>query len=114
MIEAIATLAEDYAEVPMLARTHGQTASPTTMGKEMAIFAYRLSRQRKQVPKFGLCSYDLQLVSHSFRNEREREIPLFPLGCFSPCFWLVDSSFGLVWRSIDAVLEYMLSSESRC
>ena len=35
--------------MPMLSRTHGQTASPTTMGKELAIFAYRLARQRKQV-----------------------------------------------------------------
>ena len=42
-------LAEEYADVPMLSRTHGQTASPTTMGKELAIFAYRLARQRKQV-----------------------------------------------------------------
>lgn len=33
----------------MLARTHGQTASPTTMGKEMANVAYRLMRQRQQV-----------------------------------------------------------------
>lgn len=33
----------------MLARTHGQTASPTTLGKEMAIFAYRLARQRQRV-----------------------------------------------------------------
>lgn len=41
-------LSEEYADVPMLSRTHGQTASPTTMGKEMAIFAYRLARQRKQ------------------------------------------------------------------
>lgn len=33
----------------MLSRTHGQTASPTTMGKEMAVFAYRLARQRRAV-----------------------------------------------------------------
>jgi adenylosuccinate lyase len=39
VIEAIADLAEKTAEVPLLARTHGQPASPTTMGKEMAIFA---------------------------------------------------------------------------
>lgn len=39
--------------MPMLSRTHGQTASPTTMGKEMAIFAYRLARQRKQVRMGG-------------------------------------------------------------
>ncbi|KAI7842282.1 hypothetical protein COHA_003923 [Chlorella ohadii] len=56
VIGEIARLAEEYADVPMLSRTHGQTASPTTMGKEMAIFAYRLARQRKQVasvPLFG-------------------------------------------------------------
>ncbi len=41
--------AGDLAAVPMLARTHGQTASPTTMGKELANVAYRLRRQRLQV-----------------------------------------------------------------
>ena len=42
--------------MPMLSRTHGQTASPTTMGKELAIFAYRLGRQRAamaSVPYYG-------------------------------------------------------------
>ncbi|KAI3438554.1 hypothetical protein D9Q98_000982 [Chlorella vulgaris] len=56
VIEAITKLAEEYADVAMLSRTHGQTASPTTMGKEMAIAAYRLARQRKQVagvPLYG-------------------------------------------------------------
>ncbi|MBU0744563.1 MAG: adenylosuccinate lyase, partial [Gammaproteobacteria bacterium] len=38
-------MAYDYAKIPMLARTHGQAASPTTFGKEMANFAYRLTRQ---------------------------------------------------------------------
>ena len=37
-----------HAEQPMLSRTHGQTASPTTLGKEMANVAYRLARQIKQ------------------------------------------------------------------
>lgn len=49
MINAIAKLAEQYAEVPMLSRTHGQPASPTTLGKEMANVAYRLQRQYQQV-----------------------------------------------------------------
>lgn len=35
--------------LPMLSRTHGQTASPTTLGKELAVFAHRLRRQRKQL-----------------------------------------------------------------
>jgi adenylosuccinate lyase len=38
-------LAHSYAEVPMLSRTHGQTASPTTLGKEMANFVARFARQ---------------------------------------------------------------------
>ncbi|MFY0991536.1 adenylosuccinate lyase [Halomonas sp. C05BenzN] len=43
--DAIATLAHEHAALPMLSRTHGQTASPTTLGKEMANVAYRLRRQ---------------------------------------------------------------------
>ena len=46
VVDAIASLAVAHADVPMLSRTHGQAASPTTMGKEMAVFAYRLARQR--------------------------------------------------------------------
>ncbi len=49
LIAAIEALAVKYADQPMLARTHGQPASPTTLGKEMANFAYRLKRARRQV-----------------------------------------------------------------
>ncbi len=42
-------MAHDHADVPMLSRTHGQTASPTTLGKEMANVAYRLKRQIDQI-----------------------------------------------------------------
>ena len=49
LVEKIANLAVEYASVPMLSRTHGQTASPTTLGKEMANVAYRLARQVKQI-----------------------------------------------------------------
>lgn len=48
IIDEIAALAEIHADQPMLSRTHGQTASPTTLGKEMANVAYRLHRQLKQ------------------------------------------------------------------
>jgi adenylosuccinate lyase len=43
-IGELTALAQAYADLPMLARTHGQPASPTTLGKELAIFAARLSR----------------------------------------------------------------------
>lgn len=39
-------MATSHAHTAMLARTHGQTASPTTLGKEIAVFVYRLNRQR--------------------------------------------------------------------
>lgn len=48
IIDEIAKLADTHAAQPMLSRTHGQTASPTTLGKEMANVAYRLHRQIKQ------------------------------------------------------------------
>jgi len=56
VIGAIRDLAHKYAELPMLSRTHGQPASPTTLGKEMANVVYRLQRQQKQlasVPMLG-------------------------------------------------------------
>ncbi|WP_218313611.1 adenylosuccinate lyase [Halomonas sp. 18071143] len=47
--DEIGKLAIAHAGQPMLSRTHGQTASPTTLGKEMANVAYRLKRQLKQI-----------------------------------------------------------------
>ncbi|WP_275098400.1 adenylosuccinate lyase [Sedimenticola hydrogenitrophicus] len=49
LIDAIRNLAHTHAGIPMLSRTHGQPASPTTLGKEMANVVYRLQRQRDQV-----------------------------------------------------------------
>ena len=48
-LSLIIDLAKDNADVAMLSRTHGQTASPTTLGKEMANFSYRLMRQIEQL-----------------------------------------------------------------
>ena len=49
VIDAIRDLAHAHAERPMLSRTHGQPASPTTVGKEMANVVARLRRQREQI-----------------------------------------------------------------
>lgn len=83
-IQAITHLAHRHADQPMLSRTHGQPASPTTLGKEMANTAYRLQRQREQlaaVPILGkingavgnynahLAAYpdiDWQTIAHEF------------------------------------------------
>lgn len=49
LLNTLTQLAENYAEIAMLARTHGQPASPTTLGKEIANVVYRLHRQREQI-----------------------------------------------------------------
>ncbi|MDD2245547.1 MAG: adenylosuccinate lyase [Proteiniphilum sp.] len=59
LISQMDALAEEWKEIPMLARTHGQPASPTRLGKEIKVFSYRLSNQLevlKEIPakaKFG-------------------------------------------------------------
>ncbi len=45
----LATMANEWAETPMLAKTHGQPASPTRLGKEIKVFEYRLSRQMEML-----------------------------------------------------------------
>ena len=54
MVAAIAGLAHQYADMPMLSRTHGQTASPSTMGKEMANVVARLRRQVHQLQQVDI------------------------------------------------------------
>lgn len=49
LVTEVASKAEALKEVSMLAHTHGQPASPTTMGKELAVFVYRWNRQLKQI-----------------------------------------------------------------
>ncbi|MBK0418710.1 adenylosuccinate lyase [Leucobacter sp. CSA1] len=49
VISEIARQAEQYRELPMMSRTHGQPATPTTLGKELAVFVHRLERQLNQI-----------------------------------------------------------------
>ncbi|MDY0925447.1 MULTISPECIES: adenylosuccinate lyase [Pantoea] len=51
LIDAVKGLAHEYRDIPLLSRTHGQPATPSTMGKEMANVAYRLERQLRQLSK---------------------------------------------------------------
>jgi adenylosuccinate lyase len=72
IIKAIGTLAHAWADQPMLSRTHGQTATPTTVGKEFANVCARLQRQREQiaaVPMLGkmngaVGNYNAHLVAY--------------------------------------------------
>lgn len=51
LVDDVAALARTTAAVPMLARTHGQPATPTTLGKELAVLAFRLRRQLRRVAR---------------------------------------------------------------
>ena len=70
--DILSGLAVQHANTPMLSRTHGQPASPTTLGKEMANFAYRAHRQIgriKEVKLFGKCNgavgnYNAHIVTY--------------------------------------------------
>ncbi|MCK4501514.1 MAG: adenylosuccinate lyase [Desulfuromonadales bacterium] len=54
IIVELSKLAKEFQDVPMLARTHGQTASPTTIGKELAVFAQRLQKQSNKIVSIEL------------------------------------------------------------
>jgi adenylosuccinate lyase len=49
LVEQVATMASDLRDVPLLAHTHGQPATPTTMGKELGVLAWRLQRQLRRI-----------------------------------------------------------------
>lgn len=54
LIAALRAMAQEQAEVPMMSRTHGQPASPTTLGKELANVVHRLERQRAQLAEIEI------------------------------------------------------------
>lgn len=51
LVTQLTAMAEESREVPMLSRTHGQPATPTTLGKELAVLAWRLTRQLDRIAK---------------------------------------------------------------
>ncbi len=75
LYENLKTLAKEWIDIPMLARTHGQAASPTTVGKEIAVFVERLHGQIgpiKRIPhsgKFGGATGNLNAHYLAYPNE---------------------------------------------
>ncbi len=51
LVEQFAAMAREHRDVPMLSRTHGQPATPTTLGKELAVITHRLNRQLDRIAK---------------------------------------------------------------
>jgi len=79
LIDQLAVFAEEWKDIPMLARTHGQPASPTRLGKEIMVFVYRLRQQvelLKAVPvsgKFGGATgnFNAHHIAYPEHNWRE-------------------------------------------
>ena len=89
-----------WAEAPMLARTHGQPATPTTMGKEWAVFAHRLARARKAIATAALCG-KINGATGAFQAH---------CVAYPEVDWLALSrsfveSLGLVWNPLTTQIE---------
>lgn len=100
IINAIKELAHRYAEIPMLARTHGQPASPTTLGKEMANVAYRLQRQRAQIAQVDILGKINGAVGNY--NAHLSAYPELDWSAFSKAF---VESLNLTWNPYTTQIE---------
>lgn len=100
VISAIKELAHRYAEIPMLARTHGQPASPTTLGKEMANVVYRLQRQLSQIAEVEILGKINGAVGNY--NAHLSAYPDINWSMFSKTF---VESLGLVWNPYTTQIE---------
>ncbi|MEA3274717.1 MAG: adenylosuccinate lyase [Pseudomonadota bacterium] len=100
VIAAVRSLAHELADLPMLSRTHGQPASPTTLGKEMANVVHRLVRQRDRVADVQLLgkingavgNYNAHLAAYP-----DLDWPAFAQGFVE--------SFGLAWNPYSTQIE---------
>tara|TARA_R110002167_G_scaffold26148_9_gene90147 strand:+ start:4493 stop:5860 length:1368 start_codon:yes stop_codon:yes gene_type:complete len=100
VIDAIAQLAHDFAEQPMLSRTHGQTASPTTLGKEMANVVARLRRQLVQINKVEL----LGKINGAVGNYNAH-LSAYPDIDWQACAESFVTGLGLTWNPYTTQIE---------
>ncbi len=101
LIGAIKTLAHQYRDVPMLTRTHGQPASPSTMGKEMANVVYRLERQYTQIEQVEILAKINGAVGNY--NAHLSAYPDIDWHQFSEAF--ITESLGVSWNPYTTQIE---------
>jgi adenylosuccinate lyase len=100
LIEAIGSLANEHADLPMLSRTHGQPASPTTLGKEMANVVARLVRQREALAQVEL----LGKINGAVGNYNAHLVTYPDIDWPAHARRLVES-LGLVWNPYTTQIE---------
>ncbi|AWB67323.1 adenylosuccinate lyase [Saccharobesus litoralis] len=101
LLAELKRMAKDYRDVAMMARTHGQPASPTTMGKEMANVYMRLKRQREQIANVEILAKINGAVGNY--NAHLSAYPEFDWHKFSEEF--VTESLGLTWNAYTTQIE---------
>ncbi|QMV14813.1 adenylosuccinate lyase [Vibrio spartinae] len=101
IIDAIRALAEEYRDIPLLSRTHGQPASPSTMGKEMANVAYRMERQYQQIANIEILAKINGAVGNY--NAHLSAYPELDWHQFSESF--ITESLGVKWNPYTTQIE---------
>ncbi len=101
VIDAVVELANRYKDIPLLSRTHGQPASPTTIGKEMANVAYRLKRQYKQLENLEILAKINGAVGNY--NAHLSAYPDVDWHTFSKEF--ITESLGVTWNPYTTQIE---------
>lgn len=100
LISELKRIAIEYKSIPMMARTHGQPASPTTMGKEMANVMIRLQRQRQQIENVAIMGKINGAVGNY--NAHLSAYPDSDWHGFSEQF---VSSLGITWNAFTTQIE---------
>lgn len=100
LIDTLTTLAKNYQNIPLLSRTHGQPASPTTIGKEFANVVYRLRRQYKQLQQIEIMGKINGAVGNY--NAHLSAYPDIDWHKFSQAF---VESLGLTWNPYTTQIE---------
>ena len=100
LVDEVKRLAHEYRDIPLLSRTHGQPASPTTLGKEMANVAYRLERQLKQIARVEILGKINGAVGNY--NAHISAYPEVDWHAFSEQF---VTSLGLTWNPYTTQIE---------
>jgi len=100
LIAEVTRLAHAYADRPMLARTHGQPASPTSLGKELANFAHRLHRQRNQFAEVDV----LGKINGAVGNYNAH-LAAYPEVDWPSIASRFVESLGLVWNPLTTQIE---------
>ena len=100
LIAELAKVVINTAEMPMLSRTHGQAATPTTMGKEMSLFIDRLRRARSQI-----ASIPLRAKMNGAVGNYNAHLSAYPDVDWPAISKATVESLGLTWQPMSAQIE---------